>query len=106
MGAIIATGILLLYVLFEPYKAKYAAYNKVTAAMMVIVIMSILSAGSVSIAENKIYRALPFSTALFEITLVLPQLHITVMAIRWTGYASLNAAVFRSSAGSRLRESV
>ena len=33
MGAIIATGILLLYVHFEPYKAKYAAYNKITAAM-------------------------------------------------------------------------
>ena len=29
----IAIGILLLYAIFQPYKAKYAAYNKVTIAM-------------------------------------------------------------------------
>jgi hypothetical protein len=61
---IVAIGILLLYAIFQPYKFKYVAYNKVTIAMIGMVIIGFISAATITIATNKMYQATAFSTAL------------------------------------------
>ena len=80
-----AIGILLLYAIFQPYKAKYAAYNKVTIAMIAMMTITLFSAASITIAANKMYQAVTFSVALFGFTILLPQIYLIVVIIKMTG---------------------
>ena len=66
-----AIGILLLYAIFQPYKAKYTAYNKVTIATIAMMTISLFSAASITIATNKMYQAVTFSIALFGFTILI-----------------------------------
>ena len=78
-------GILLLYAIFQPYKAKYATYNKVTIAMIAMMTISLFSAASITIAYNKMYQAVTFSIALFGCTVFLPQIYVIIIVIKMTG---------------------
>ena len=80
----IAIGILLLYAIFQPYKAKYAAYNKVTIAMIGMITITLFSAASVTIASNKMYQATKFSVALFGFIVFLPQIYLIIIVIKTT----------------------
>ena len=83
-----AIGILLLYVVFQPYKPKYATYNKVTVTMIAMMIISLFSAASITIANNKMYQAVTFSIALFGCTIFLPQIYLIIIVIKMTGVYS------------------
>ena len=85
ISAVTVTGILMLYIIFQPYKAKYAVYNKITAVMIIMIILSILGAQNVLTAESTLSHALTFSIGFFVIIAILPQLFVIIVAIRWTG---------------------
>jgi hypothetical protein len=82
---IVTIGILLLYANFQPYKFKYAAYNKVTVTMIGLMIIGFFSAASITIATNKMYQAITFSIALFGLTVFLPQIYLIIIVIKRTG---------------------
>ena len=84
----IAIGILLLYVIFQPYKPKYAIYNKVMIAMIAMMIITLFSVASITIADNKMYQAVTFSIALFGLTIFLPQIYLIIVVIKMTGVYS------------------
>ena len=86
VSGIVASIILLLYAVFQPYKSKYAKYNKVTLAMITAIVVSIFSTANVFIAYNKMYQATTFAIAVLCITALVPQLYIVTIAIRWTGF--------------------
>ena len=88
ISGIITSILLLLYAIFQPYKSKYAIYNKVTSAMITVSIVSILSAANVIIAYNHMYQAATFAIALLSFTVIVPQLYIICVAIRWTGFCN------------------
>ena len=89
-------GILLLYAIFQPYKTKYAAYNKVTIAMIAMMTISLLSAASITIAYNKMYQAVTFSIALFGCTIFLPQIYIIIIIVKMTGvHSKLKSCISR-----------
>ena len=79
----IAIG-LLLYAAFQPYKAKYAAYNKVTIAMIGMMTISLFSAARITIASNKMYQATTFSVAFFGFVVFLPQIYLIIIVIKTT----------------------
>ena len=85
---VIGIGILLLYAIFQPYKTKYAIYNKVTITMIAMMIISLFSAASVIIAYNKMYQAATFSIALFGCTILLPLIYLIIIVIKMTGVQS------------------
>ena len=97
MTAIIITGVLLLYMIFLPYKPKFTLYNKVTATMISLIIMTLLFAGNVCIAVNKFYLATNFTMAMLFITVILPQLYIIGVAIHMTGVCNFIKVRFRLS---------
>ena len=80
--------ILLLYVVFQPYKSTYAIYNKVTAAMIAAIAVGIFGTVNVCFAFDKMLQAVTFSTALLGVSVTVPQLYITYIAIKWTGLCS------------------
>ena len=82
---IISSIVLLLYFIFQPYKPKYAVYNKVTLAMITAIVVTIFSAANVCLAYNKMYQATKLSIAILGISSIVPQLYIIGMVIRWTG---------------------
>ena len=88
VSGIITTIVLLLYAIFQPYKSKYAIYNKVTMTMLAIIVMSLLSVSNICVASTKMYQARSFSISTFSIVALLPQLYITTIAMRWTGVCS------------------
>jgi hypothetical protein len=81
----VAIGILLLYAIFQPYKAKYAAYNKVTITMIATLTITLFSAASLTIANNKMYQAITFSVTLFGFIILLPQIYLIIIVIKMTG---------------------
>ena len=85
VAGIITTGFLILHVLFQPYKSKYAVYNKISITMIAVVIISLFGAITIVTAYIKMYQARTFSVSFIIILACLPQLYIIVMAIRWTG---------------------
>ena len=85
ISGIVTTGVLLLYAIIQPYKTKYAMHNKATMFMLASISTALFCALSISIAYNKMYKAVTFSTVLLSICLFLPQLYIVAIAIRWTG---------------------
>ena len=70
---------------FQPYKAKYAAYNKVTIAVLAMLTISLFSAASITIAIIKMYQATTFSVALFGFIILLPQIYLIIVVIKMTG---------------------
>ena len=90
----IAIGILLLYVIFQPYKPKYAIYNKVTIAMVAMISISSFSVASVTIANKKMHQAATFSIVLFGCTVCLPQIYLIIIIIKMTGmYSKLKRCI-------------
>ena len=85
LGGIIATGLLILHALFQPYKTKYAVYNKISITMIAMMVIALFSALNVSIASSKMHQARPVSIFLFGIVTTVPLIYITIVAVRWTG---------------------
>ena len=85
IGGVITTGVLLLYAIIQPYKPKYKTSNKITVAMLAMLTITLFCGANISIAFNKMHRAVTFSLVLLGIMAALPQLYIVFVAIKWTG---------------------
>ena len=86
---IVSSIVLFLYFIIQPYKPKYAEYNKVTLTMITAIVLTIFSAVNVVIANNKMYQAVSLSIALLSISFLVPLLYITCIAMSWIGIGKL-----------------
>jgi hypothetical protein len=82
---IVSCIVLFLYFIIQPYKPKYAVYNKVTLTMITAIVITILSESNVVVAYNKMYQAANLSIALLSISFLVPQLYVICIALRWIG---------------------
>ena len=85
----VSSIVLLLYFIFQPYKLKYAVYNKVTIAMITAIVVLIFCTVNVRMAHYKMYQAANLSIALFGISSLVPQLYIISIAMKWIGIGKL-----------------
>ena len=83
ISGIIVTVLLTLYAVFQPYKAKYSAYNKVTTVMIAVMVASIFSTENITVAHNKMYEAITTSLVIFGFIVLLPLLYITAVTVKW-----------------------
>ena len=86
---IVSSIVLFLYFIIQPYKPKYAVYNKVTLTMITAIVLTIFSEINVIIAYNKMYQAASLSITLLSISFLVPQLYITCIAMGWIGIGKL-----------------
>ncbi len=86
---IVSSIILFLYFILQPYKPKYAVYNKVTLTMITAIVITIFSESNVVVAYNKMYQAANLSIALLSISFLVPQLYAIGVVIRWIGIDKL-----------------
>ena len=85
MLGIVTSIILLLYVVFQPYKSTHAIYNKVTVAMILAIVVDIFGTVNVCFAYDKMYQAATFSAILLAFSVAVPQLYAICIVINWTG---------------------
>ena len=94
VSGIIATILMLLHALLQPYKEQYKVYNKVTTAMIALMVVTIFSALNICIAHSELYRAITISLVVFGIVVLLPLVYISVIVARWLVLHSLRRLRF------------
>ena len=72
-----------IFVACQPYKAKFAIYNKVTSIMLVVMSAACMALLGLLLSKIKTVRYVTISYDILAVLAFLPQIYVVVLALRW-----------------------